>query len=438
MLVLIISSGNKKRFVYLRGTKLVSNRQLKESLKQKPKPKYPPQLQIAGIPVPEHYENRGFFFIGAPGSGKTSAIKQLVASMKKRKDYRGMILDRGGEMLESFYDPKLDVIFNPFDERSCHWQHTLEPVRPQTLAAGLIPLPEDGNKFFADAARVIISAIYSKTKNNAEVYELVRAEPKVLHSMVSGTFAARYLEEERARTSVLSTLNNYCQFYESLTQSNNPGLSFFRWASSDSPRWIFIILRENDTELLKPLYSLLFELMLKGLISNINRSRKTAIVIDELGALNQLPSLTRLFNEGRKFQGCPFLGTQSDSQLLDIYGRDKARAILTGLQTKIILRCVDEGTGRLMAEQLGKQEVIMLSESFSQNRSRHGIARNSSQSEQVRERFVVMPDELKLPDFKGYLSFTDLEVPQISKIKIKRQNYPARTPQFIPTAHTFN
>ena len=33
--------------------------------------------------------------------------------------------------------------------------------------------------------------------------------------------------------------------------------------------------------------------MLKGLLSNQNRTIKTAIIIDELGALNQLPSLHR-------------------------------------------------------------------------------------------------------------------------------------------------
>ena len=145
---------------------------------------------------------------------------------------------------------------------------------------------------------------------------------KTLSSFLSGTLAARYLGEEKVATSVLSTVANYCEFYSALIQPQNQALSFYRWGASDSPRWIFITLRENDTELLKPLYSLIFELMLKGLLSTEQRARKTAIVIDELGALNQLPSLNRLLSESRKFLGCPILGTQTEAQITKIYGKE--------------------------------------------------------------------------------------------------------------------
>ena len=427
ILSIIFVSKNEK-FVYLRGTKLVSTRQLKTILRQESKPKYAPQLEIAGLPIPEKYENRGFFFVGSPGSGKTQAIKQIVAAMKQRPDFRGIILDRGGEMLESFYDPKLDVIYNPFDVRSCNWSHIYEPVRPETLAAGLIPIPASGNQFFANGGRVIIAEIFRKTQNNAEVYELLRGDPQVLSSFLANTLAARYLEEDKARTSVLSTLNNYCQFYASLTECRNKGLSFYNWAESNSPRWIFITLKENDAELLKPLHSLIFELMLKGLLSNTKRTRKTAIIIDELGALNQLPSLDRLLSEGRKYNGCPFLGTQSDSQLIDIYGQFKTRTILQGLQSKVILRCIDKDTRNSMADEIGKQEVLLVSNSHSKSHSRNRVNQNFGQNEQVKERYVVMPAQLKLPDLKGYINFPDKDV---AKIKIKHKTFPTRTQQFI-------
>ena len=68
----------------------------------------------------------------------------------------------------------------------------------------------------------------------------------------------------------------------------------------------FLPLFEEDSELYKPLYSPAFELLLRGLLSNKQRSIKTVIVVDELGALNQLRSLYRLLSESPKFGGCAF------------------------------------------------------------------------------------------------------------------------------------
>ena len=64
-----------------------------------------------------------FFMFGSPGSGKTQAISQMTAILRQRTDFRAIIFDRDGEMLEKFYDSKKDIIFNPFDARSIYWSH---------------------------------------------------------------------------------------------------------------------------------------------------------------------------------------------------------------------------------------------------------------------------------------------------------------------------
>ena len=139
-ILLAINYGNKHNQNVVRGAKVIPPRRLKAILKRQPRLKNQPQLKIAGLPIPAKLENRGFFVFGSPGSGKTQAIAQMTAILRQRTDFRAIIFDREGEMLEKFYDAKRDIIFNPFDARSVHWSHIHEAARPETMAAALIPI----------------------------------------------------------------------------------------------------------------------------------------------------------------------------------------------------------------------------------------------------------------------------------------------------------
>jgi hypothetical protein len=417
----------------LRGAKIIPSSKLKTILKRMPKLRNQPQLSIAGMPIPAEYENRGFFAVGSPGSGKTQAISQIVATLKKRSDFRGIVFDRGGELLEKFFDPNQDIIFNPHDARSCHWTHIHEKARPETIAAGLIPMESTREPFFSNAGRIVMAELFGKTRSNTELLELLGgnlAQPK---TFLAGTMAYRYLEEAKVATSILYTAANYCQFYKSLVVSQGKVLSFYEWGASNSPRWIFVTLNEDDAELFKPLYSLVFELMLKGLLSEQERTRKTAIVIDELGALNQLPSLNRLLSESRKFLGCPILGTQTEAQITKVYGREDTRILLQGTKTKLILNCSDPQTAEKMAQVIGKQERVELTNNRNRSRSSSskgaGSGSSYGENEQLREVYAVMPSELQdLPDLEGYLKISTFPAAQV---KVKVRNFFVQAERFI-------
>ncbi|WP_019504707.1 type IV secretion system DNA-binding domain-containing protein [Pleurocapsa sp. PCC 7319] len=417
----------------VRGAKVIPTRQLKAIQKKEQRPKNQPQLTIAGIPIPAEYEQLGFFMFGSPGTGKTQAISQMAASMRQRSDFRAIIFDRGGEMLEKFYDPTLDIIFNPFDARSIGWSHIYESARPENIAAALIPTESEKEPFFSNAARVIMAELFRQTKSNQELWSLLVSDTQTIHSFISETLAARYTGEEKSAASVLSTVSNYCQFYQYMTEQKNysQSISFFDWARRDCSGWIFITLEENDSDLLKPLHSLIFELMLKGLLSNRNREIKTAIIIDELGALGRLPSLSRLMSESRKFGGCPILGTQTKSQITKVYGKEDTSTILQGIQTKLILRSVDHETAESMADTIGKQELIDIAQNHSRSRraGRNGNGRTDGYNEQFRERYAVMPDEIKsLPNLFGYLKLGRYCAP----VELKHQSFPPCARRYVP------
>lgn len=80
----------------LRGTALATAKELqrelvkKESLllKQQSKEPITPKLEIGGIVLPNYLENLSFGFFGAPGSGKSQSILQVLHTLRQRDDWR--------------------------------------------------------------------------------------------------------------------------------------------------------------------------------------------------------------------------------------------------------------------------------------------------------------------------------------------------------------
>lgn len=396
-------------------------------------------IQIGGIPMPRQLENRGFFFFGDPGTGKSQSIKQALSVIKKRPDFRGIIFDRNGEMLKQFYDPNKDIIYNPFDRRSADWCHVYEEgVRPETMAEALIPPPLPGETpYFKHAARVVVGEIFRKAKTNQQVYELITRSDEEVKSDLQGTLAARYVAEVKLASSVLSTAINYCKFYLYVDEPKSNKISFYNWAYHDDPRWIFVTLKENDAPVLKPLHSMLFELMLKGLLSNQNRKIKTAIIIDELGALNKLDSLKRLLNESRKFLGCPFLGTQTHAQIAEIYGDKETSILLQGTLVKLMLRCSDPETAEKMAVLIGKREVLRYKTNQSQTAATFSSPASKTKTtvEDYNESYAVLPADVgNREDMEGYLKTKKFT----AQVQVKYQPYPDLHPDFVDIERSEN
>lgn len=177
---LAINPSNKHNNNVVRGAKVIPPRRLKAILKRQPKLRNQPQLKIAGMPIPAKLENRGFFMFGSPGSGKTQAISQITAILRQRTDFRAIIFDRDGEMLEKFYDPNQDLIFNPFDARSVYWCHVHEAARPEMMAAALIPIESAKEPFFSNAGRAVMAELFCQTSSNQELWKLLRSDTNIV------------------------------------------------------------------------------------------------------------------------------------------------------------------------------------------------------------------------------------------------------------------
>ncbi|NMG09756.1 type IV secretion system protein VirD4 [Brasilonema sp. UFV-L1] len=422
----------------LRGTTLATVKELQRQLvkkeqqllKKQGKQPIVPKLEIGGIVLPNYLENLSFGFFGAPGSGKSQSILQVLHTLRQRDDWRVIVLDRNGELMEKLYREN-DLIFNPRDARSIGWSHRSEGAQFNTIAAGLIP-DDPKERFFSDAAKNLIADVYERTYSNTEVWEvLTRFSLEQLKDFLAGTVSMRYFEGESGNTagSVLATAINQVRFYQSLAKCPAPAeFSFSKWGRDDDGRWIFLPLFEDDAEAFKPLVTTCFELMLRGLLSNENRRLKTALVIDELGALSQLKSLPRLLSESRKFGGSAFIGTQTTAQMEEIYGERGSRIILQGVATKLILNIRDGATAEQFSKIIGVQERIDVTLSKNYSQSNDG---GYSQSEQIRETAAVLPSELQnLPPLEGYLCIADGSSP--ARVTVIPKSYADKTQRFVP------
>ena len=156
-------------------------------------------------------------------------------------------------------------------------------------------------------------------------------------------------------------------------------------------------------EAMKPVLSLWIETAIKAVLDlePIHRERLW-FCIDELPTLQKLDILKLALTNTRKYGLCMVLGVQDFSQLYEIYGHDLAKTIISGCQTKLLLRVTDGAAAKLLSELMGQAEIDEKEEtlSYGLNSQRDGVSVYSRRS--MRD-LVLTSEILTLPDMTGYL-----------------------------------
>src|ERR1700729_393449 len=87
-------------------------------------------LRLAGVDLLPVDETKHFKFVGTTGTGKSTAIAQLLRGALKRGD-RAIFADPDGGYLARFHNVRgADVILNPFERRSVKWDPFAEIESP--------------------------------------------------------------------------------------------------------------------------------------------------------------------------------------------------------------------------------------------------------------------------------------------------------------------
>src|SRR6185437_1446289 len=126
-----------------------------------------------------------FKFIGTTGTGKSTAIRELLDQALTRGD-RAIIADPDGGYLQTFYSAERgDVILNPFTPGAARWNLFAEIENDHDvdqLARSLIPDSGHPDLEWVEYARTLVIAVIQQAiaggmRDDKEIYRLLNSAP---------------------------------------------------------------------------------------------------------------------------------------------------------------------------------------------------------------------------------------------------------------------
>jgi type IV secretory pathway TraG/TraD family ATPase VirD4 len=378
------------------------------------------ELTLAGVPIPQLDETKHFKLIGTTGTGKSTAIRELLTGVLDRGD-RVIVADPDGGYLNRFFSAKAgDVILNPFDERSKRWDLFREIDKAydvEQLARSLISDHDGADRTWRNYARTFLAAIIRQLwelgakdpqyRDVSELYRLISiAETEELKILVKNTPAQPFLESgnERMFGSIRSVASSNLAALEHVAQQSSRPLSVRQWVKDGRGRALYLPYSAGHISALRSVISAWMRLAIFEAMTGGERDQRLWFIVDELDALGAIDGLKDALARLRKFGGRCVLGLQSIAQVSSTYGQGEAQTIVENCGNTLILRCSGSeggGTSRFASRLIGDREIVRLHQSRS--RSPKEWRANVTTSEQHVTEAAVMPSEIEqLPDRTGF------------------------------------
>src|SRR5450631_1890369 len=397
-------------------------------------------LTVAGAPIPLPDETKHFKMIGTTGTGKSTAIRELVGGALARGD-RAVFADPDGGYRALFFDRyRGDVILNPFERDSVRWDPFAEIAEPcdiDQLSAGLIPAGADASSNEWRAyARTFLSAVlrhcrFERRSNCGELWRLLAvASGDELRVVVAGTPAQPFLDSENARMfgSIRSVAVSAMAALEYIQAQRSASFSIREWVRSKAaPGALFIPYKAGQVAALRSMIATWMRLALfEAMNASEHRDLRLWFVVDELDALGAIDGLKDALARLRKFGGRCVLGFQSIAQVSSTYGAGEAQTIVENCGNTLILRCSGSengGTSHFASRLIGEREVLRRQTSRGRDRDAGLAVRGARRSMQTSEHYVtemaLMPSELEQPpDLSGYLKLASS--PSWRRVSLRR------------------
>jgi hypothetical protein len=414
---------------YVRGTDVIPQHRLRRQLAGD-------GVEIGGLRLPRTIEPQHFLFVGAPGSGKSTAIRRMLNQIEARGQ-TAVVLDPECEYVPEFFRPgRGDVTLNPLDARCPSWspwwelKPGSEAMDAEALAAALIPDPPNvfsqsgADFFFRQSARTLIVSLLQRVKSRepGDIPKLLALPRAKLKEALRGTPAEVLIDPgaHEQGAGIVATAFNATNPFRYLVGEAERAWSALEWAQSRAG-WLFLTSTEDSREAALPLQSVWLDCIVRRLMAEQERRWQVWIIADELPVLKRQSQLEALVVRGRKRGLCAVLGFQAITQLRAIYGREQTATLAAAPATKLILRTGEAETARWSSAQIGEREI-----------SRTQIGTNTALREE-RLSFSVHPHRLiesavlgseiqMLQSFEGYLCITGhhrarVTIPYLAPVK---------------------
>lgn len=400
---------------FIRGSSIDSSENVAKQIMKK---KAYSDITVDGFPLVANSEVQHLLVHGTVGTGKSQLIMKVMDALRRRGD-RVIVYDKGCAFIPHYFDANSDVILNPFDERCPNWDMWREAPRDtdfENMAESLIPMHGESDPFWVNAARTVFSSCASKMRQDKD-----RSIEKLLKLLLTGEFA--HLEEylqgtaaatlvsgkiEKTAISIRSVITTYLKSLKTLSGLDSEDAAPFSIRdyilNENHNGWLFISSNGEQHKSLKPLMSMWLAMASLTLLSlPPDASRRIWFICDELPSLHKLPLLGEIIAEVRKFGGCFLLGMQSFSQLTKVYGQaGGAKELFDLLNTRFFFRSPSADMARLVASELGEEEIDESRENYSYgaNSIRDGI---SLGNQRVTRSMVSYAEIMELKDLSCFV-----------------------------------
>ncbi|MCP4156532.1 MAG: type IV secretion system DNA-binding domain-containing protein [bacterium] len=418
-------ADHQKDKEFIRGAKIENDKVLKKRLK---KEKVTVDFNFGGIQLPTSAEPQHVFFVGAPGTGKTVFLNQIIERIIERND-PAIVYDFKGDFVTTFYRENEDHLFNPKDKRCVGWNifnDIKEDWDINAVSESLIP-PKAGKDPFWNMsagsvlAGILRTCIYEGKTTNKDIDDMLRMDLEDLVSLLSHTpeneDAVKPIIDHKSKMaqSVVGVMSQYTRSLK-LMRRISGDFSINKWIKNPEGN-IFITNYSLMTETLKPILSLFIDLISREILAlSDNRDRRIFLLLDEFGTLQQLQSIVKLLTLGRSKGASVWPGIQDIGQIENIYSREIRQAIVNACRNSLILSVNDPTTAKFLSDKIG--EYHFEAGEFS---SKMGVHDNDGvqlrRTEKI-ESLVLSSELTELPNLEGYVKIAGYPIVK-TKLGIK-------------------
>jgi type IV secretory pathway TraG/TraD family ATPase VirD4 len=403
-----------------------------------------PVFKVGKVAMPEGFEVQHTLMVGAPGSGKSQVLLPILEEIRNLGDV-AVVYDPA-DLIQKFYDPAIDTIFNPLDQRSVVWDPLSEIETEQDADewAAAIAKPKTGgeggssesSEFFIDGAKTVLSEMLKLTVRNGSSFETMidrfeTVDNETIANILAGTPAAKYTDNPKTWGDISATLANYLRSLRLLKNTAQgdwtPGKGLDHHIKNGGVLWLPVNGKQRD--LMGPLFTAVFERIANHVLSlTPDSKRRIWLILDEFPSLPKMESVPKLLAEGRKFGVAGFIGVQNYAQIQQTYGKTGAQSVAGLCSTFISMRAADSDTADWCSKMLGDQLIHEVSESISAGSGENKDSVSIRDQRQVRK-LVIAGELLNLPNLTGYVRMPAVAV---AKFKQEYRNFADVAQKFEP------
>jgi len=380
------------------------------------------------LQIPFKIENKHFFIIGSPGSGKTLLLNEVLEQLKLR-DERVLIHDFKGDFVDKFYNPVEDLIFNPIDG-DISWSifNDIEnEFDVNFVATSIIPEPTfKEDPFWKNAARDVLIAIlkYCYKNNltkNSDIFEVLKKSNEEIAELLNKNgfgYVKDYIsgKDSKQAQSVIATLKQHTKFLEILKDGDFSIRDYLK----NGKGFIFLQNTASIKDTISPALSLFLDVFAKNVLSlKDDLDRRIFFILDEFGMLNKLNSIVDLLTNGRSKGASVWLAIQDVGQINNLYGDNLRQSIMNACNNYFCFKVNDYQTAELLSKKFGEAKIKSVDEMVNHSVISNLDVNNGRLNRRISEKIekLILPSEIQnLNEREFFVSLASLR--EITKAKV--------------------